>query len=292
MGPNRIELNRKELKREAKACMAKRRPSTYLVVLVYLLVLLVLQFLSVRIRYPGLSMQNLMALYAEDVDMETFLWLFVRTFAGNSSVLGRLLFYAIEIMALIVGVGFASFCLLVSRREEAGFWSILDGFGIFFRALWLSILRSLLLMLWALPAAIGLVLLAIIVEGSIVVEGAAVIVVQRPETFPLILFAAVLMIAGCILEIIAAYRYSMCFFILLDAPDKSAFQCLRESGDMTRGYKGKLFVLDLSFLGWMLLSSVPFVILYTLPYMLVTQANYYRVLSGRWEAPKYIDVSV
>lgn len=276
MGTDRIELNRRELKREAKASMARRRPSTYLVVLAYLLIVLVLQFLSVRIRYPGLDWQALTALYAGSLEQQEAILLSL--LYGSPGTIGMLLFYAIEIMSLIVGLGFVSFCLLVSRREEAGFGSLFDGFGIFFRALWLSILRALLLMLWALPALIGAVFAAMYLQGF------------GDDTF--VYLAAGLNIVGLVLEIIAAYRYSMCFFILLDAPDKGAFQCLRESRDMTRGYKGKLFVLDLSFLGWMLLSAIPFVILYTLPYMQVTQANYYRVLSGRWEAPKSIDVSV
>ena len=281
-----MELNRKQLKREAKACMASRRPSAYLVALVYLLILLVLQFLSVRIRYPGLGLQEIAALYAGRLDPETLAWLL---YYNNPGMIGMLLFYAIEVMSLIVGVGFISFCLLVSRREEAGFGNLFDAFGIFFRALWLSLLRALLLMLWALPAAIGAGILMAFAPGTLlesVPPGFPV------GSVPLFLSGVVLMIAGLVLEIIASYRYSMCFFILLDAPDKGAFQCLRESRDMTRGVKGKLFVLDLSFLGWMILSVVPFVILYTLPYMLVTQANYYRVLSGRWNAPRNIDVTV
>ena len=288
MGTDRIELNRKELKREAKESISRRRPSTYLVALVYVLILLVLQFLSLRIRYPGLGVQELAALYAGRADPETLLALLYY----SPGTIGMLLFYAIEIMSLIVGVGFISFCLLASRREEAGFGSLFDGFGIFFRALWLSVLRALLLMLWALPAMIGMVIAAVYVEGETLLQGMGPILVEGLGDTALILFAAALMIAGIVLEIIAAYRYSMCFFILLDAPDKGAFQCLRESRDMTRGYKGKLFVLDLSFLGWMLLSAIPFVILYTLPYMQVTQANYYRALSGRGEAPRSIDVSV
>ena len=280
-----MELNRKELKREAKACMAGRRPNTYLVALVYLLILLVLQFLSVRIRYPGVGLQQLAALYSgRGLDEETIL----RLLYSSPGTIGTLLYYAIEIMALIVGLGFISFSLLVSRRSEAGFGNLFDGFGIFFRALWLSILRALLLALWALPAAIGAAMLMVVLQGELGLLPFALPV----GNIPLYCFAAVLIIAGTVLELIAAYRYSMCFFILLDAPDKTAFQCLRESRDMTRGYKGKLFVLDLSFLGWMLLSVIPFVILYTLPYITVTQANCYRVLSGHWEAPKSIDVSV
>ena len=57
--------------------------------------------------------------------------------------------------------------------------------------------------------------------------------------------------------IIAAYRYSMAPFIMLERPDYSVMDCIRASKQMTKGYKGQLFVLDLSLLGYILLSAVP-----------------------------------
>ncbi len=59
--------------------------------------------------------------------------------------------------------------------------------------------------------------------------------------------------------IVAAYRYSMAPFILLEHPDYSIMQCIRESKRMSYGYKGQLFVLDLSMLLWLLLSMLPIV---------------------------------
>ena len=82
--------------------------------------------------------------------------------------------------------------------------------------------------------------------------------------------------------IIAAYRYSMAIYILLDDPSKSVMQCIRESKAMTYGYKMDLFVLDLSFLGWILLSVIPLVSIYTMPYMETAHAEYYNVLCG-WQ---------
>lgn len=80
--------------------------------------------------------------------------------------------------------------------------------------------------------------------------------------------------------IIASYRYSMALFILLDDPDKTIMQCIRESKEMTYGHKTELFVLDLSFIGWNILCSIPFVQIFVLPYRTVTLANYYNTLSG------------
>ena len=80
--------------------------------------------------------------------------------------------------------------------------------------------------------------------------------------------------------IIAAYRYRQAIYLLLDHPQWSALDCIRESKRMMVGRKWELFVLDLSFLGWALLSVVPFVSIWGAPYMEVTYANYYQALVG------------
>ena len=74
----------------------------------------------------------------------------------------------------------------------------------------------------------------------------------------------------------------MAVFIFCDDPEKGALNCIRESKAMTRGYKGQLFVLDLSFIGWSILSMIPFVGIYTEPYMTTTKANFYRALRGEF----------
>ena len=57
--------------------------------------------------------------------------------------------------------------------------------------------------------------------------------------------------------IIAAFRYAQAFYILMDHPEYSANACLKESSNMMRGNKGKLFYLHLTFVGWYLLASLP-----------------------------------
>ncbi|HPF18330.1 MAG: DUF975 family protein [Bacillota bacterium] len=57
--------------------------------------------------------------------------------------------------------------------------------------------------------------------------------------------------------ILAALRYSQAFFIMADAPEKSPRQCLWESGLLMQGNRSRFFVLELSFLGWALLASLP-----------------------------------
>ena len=106
--------------------------------------------------------------------------------------------------------------------------------------------------------------------------------------FFIFLWSLLLVVPG----IIAAYRYSMAYYILMDDPDKPVMECLRESKELTEGHKLELFLLDLSFLGWYLLSVIPLVSCFTAPYMRITRANYYRALSGRMEPPVHVDISI
>ena len=85
--------------------------------------------------------------------------------------------------------------------------------------------------------------------------------------------------------IIAAYRYSMSVFIMIDHPEYSALECISESKRMMMGKKGELFVVDLSFFGWNLLDSfisslilIPLLSIWLTPYVSLTYAAFYEHL--------------
>ena len=84
--------------------------------------------------------------------------------------------------------------------------------------------------------------------------------------------------------IIAAYRYRMALYLLLDHPEMSVMQCIRESKQMMKGHKGELFVMDLSFIGWAILQSIPVVgygvQVWTTPYISMCYVLYYEALRG------------
>lgn len=72
-------------------------------------------------------------------------------------------------------------------------------------------------------------------------------------TIKVILWALLFVIPG----IIASFRYSQAFLILVDHPEYSASQCINESKKMMNGNKSKYFCLVLSFIGWYLLAGIP-----------------------------------
>ncbi len=93
------------------------------------------------------------------------------------------------------------------------------------------------------------------------------------------LWSLLLVIPG----IVAAYRYSQSIFILLEHPELSAGECMHRSRELTNGHKGELFVLDLSFIGWYLLTVIPIVTLWVQPYYELTRIQAYFVLRDRHE---------
>lgn len=84
--------------------------------------------------------------------------------------------------------------------------------------------------------------------------------------------------------LIKAYSYRMVPYILADDPTISAKDAITLSRQMMDGNKWKAFVLDLSFLGWHLLSAVTFFlvgIFYVFPYISATDAELYRELKAQ-----------
>ena len=80
--------------------------------------------------------------------------------------------------------------------------------------------------------------------------------------------------------IIATYSYRIALYLLIDDPEIGVSEALRKSKEMMNGYKAKLFYLDLSFIGWVLLCILTLGIglLWLNPYMLTSQAIFYDEL--------------
>lgn len=82
--------------------------------------------------------------------------------------------------------------------------------------------------------------------------------------------------------IIKSYSYSMSMYIAAENPQIPALDAINLSKKMTEGHKMDLFVLDLSFIGWILLSviTVGLGFIWVGPYMSATYANTYLYLKS------------
>lgn len=79
--------------------------------------------------------------------------------------------------------------------------------------------------------------------------------------------------------IIKKYEYSLADYIKAENPSIGASECLNLSSRMTQGHKMELFILDLSFIGWHILSSFTCGILgliYVFPYYYCSYAYAYE----------------
>lgn len=80
--------------------------------------------------------------------------------------------------------------------------------------------------------------------------------------------------------IIIALGFSMTYYILVENPELSIEESLKESWRLTNGYKMELFVLHLRFIPWYLLGLLCFGIgiFVVMPWHQLTLANYYNYL--------------
>ena len=84
--------------------------------------------------------------------------------------------------------------------------------------------------------------------------------------------------------IIKSYEYRMIPYILAENPDMDRREAFQLSKDMMQGEKWNAFVLDLSFIGWQILSGITLGIVgifWTNPYVYATNAELYLELKLR-----------
>lgn len=80
--------------------------------------------------------------------------------------------------------------------------------------------------------------------------------------------------------IIFGFSFSMAFYIINDHPEMTAMEALRESHRLMKGHKMQYFLLNLSFIGWMILGSLCFGVgtLWVSAYMSTASAVFYEEL--------------
>lgn len=92
------------------------------------------------------------------------------------------------------------------------------------------------------------------------------------------LFVALWSLLFLIPGIVKSYAYSMAYYVKLDHPDYGWKACIDESRQLMDGHKWEKFVLDLSFLGWILVGVLCLGVgtLWVTPYMAATEAQFYE----------------
>ena len=281
--------NRPEAKALAKQAMRTTYPHPMLVTLVYLLLTSVLTSLvSSLVTDPFTTFYY----YVWDgvYGVEDLIRVLLTPRNVASFLVIQLL---ITVYQWIMSFGYTSYVLRMARNEQPNYWNLLDGFRTIGRAFLVYLLIYIFTTLWSLlflvPAFIVMLVSAL---GG-----------------PMLMFLALLLvIAAAILSVIVTYRYRLAVYFLLDNPDMGALAAITESKRAMVGWKGELFIQDLSFLGWWLLLSLASLLAFSLgsifglgvggllsflavkiaslwfsPYIWGTEANFYDwVVHGRY----------
>jgi len=245
--------DRKELKRLAREAIRDTKPSPVWVTLVVIVILTVVQLLSLNLSG----------------DLDAYLTMAKGFAAGDIAIaepavsispLAWLLALSLNLMSMVVSMGYTLYTLRVSRRASPGFGDVFDAFAMFFRVIVLSFVQSILVSsVYAIPMSLL----------STLIDPVSASMFCLPLIVPMFMLA---------------YAYRLADYILLDNPSFAAIQCLGLSRLAMQGRKWDMFKLDLSFLGWLLLCVFPPVWLWVRPYMSVTIAGYYdAVMPGFME---------
>ncbi|PJI09469.1 MULTISPECIES: DUF975 family protein [Clostridium] len=207
-----------------------------------------------------------------------------------SAILLVLSYIGLIIDFVIVGVlalGLNSCFLKIARGEKIKIENIFSGFKNFRSAFLLQLLIIIFTLLWSFIAMIPFGVISLIVLGTHINE------IPQGDGFYSIIYTVFIVfgsMASIVVEfyliltsaIIALYRYSMSYYILSDCQSIGAYEAIKKSKKMMKGYKWKLFYLNLSFIGWIALSIITYGIgfLWIIPYIETAKANFYENLKS------------
>lgn len=78
---------------------------------------------------------------------------------------------------------------------------------------------------------------------------------------------------------------------LVYEPEMNSKDIVNKSGKLMNGNKGKAFWLDLSFIGWFILTGLLFGIPYfwVFPYLMMSKVCFYAGVSGRLNKPEVVE---
>ena len=252
-----VKFPGKEWKEEARTLVKEGKASPLLVSAVYLGIVLVLEVLSYLLSQS----------------------VFV-------SILSSL-------FPMVLSAGMVLFCMGLRRRETMPLSTLFDGFRFTGKVLGVQILKGLLFfaatMAGCMVASLFLSLLGSLLWGDAFTEmmTASVALLQEAELLtpelvaqirPALMLSLVTLLLGSIPAVVISYRYRFAMYILCRTPEAKVLSCLRLSHSQTEGVKKQLFLLDLSFFGWGLLSLVTFglLLLWVVPYYTIVNLSAYE----------------
>ncbi|HDX9638909.1 TPA: DUF975 family protein [Bacillus mobilis] len=170
----------------------------------------------------------------------------------------------------ITTYGYTNVFLQISKREDARVDYLFEGFRGF---------KRMMKTMWAM-VAILLYTGAWVPMLGMIVFGTLGFFDESANPSFIIVFFILLAISGIVMTILY-FSYSMTYYVMVEKPEYSVSQAMKESKHLMKGHKLDLFLLWLSFIGWAILAILTLGIgfLWLSPYMSTTTAHFYRYLS-------------
>lgn len=163
----------------------------------------------------------------------------------------------------------------ISLKEV--FFPFINGLSNYLNIVKVSFFKALVLFLWGMLSFVVLFPVSLIlgITGSVAMAG---------DAFSII-FLTLLIYASLIPMLIKIYQYFFVEYILADEPEIGWREALRKSKEMTKGNKLRMFLLRLSFVGWLLLGAVCLGIgvIFVVPYVQATFSELYLKLKDEYE---------
>lgn len=163
-------------------------------------------------------------------------------FLRGPGLLTGVLQFVAWLTAPVLALGQTYYQLKLLRRQETAFKDVFARGRYFFKALGLTLLIALKLLLWALPFL------------AVMLIGFTLMVTQQSTGWMTLSMAGSFGMTAALIR--AVFTYAMAPVIQADEPEKGVMQCLRESIRMMEGKRMLLFSLELSFIGWYLLCAL------------------------------------
>jgi uncharacterized membrane protein len=212
--------------------------------------------------------------------------------AAQRPVFAGMLDWMLQMIVFVItgaiSIASARFYLsVISNPEKTGFGTFFEGLTHWGKGILASFWMNLWLSLWCMLFFGILFALAIIGMVIGMTNGADLFFVTENPPPALIAVFCVIMFAWCaaffVVLVNRAYAYSLMLFIQAEYPAVSVSKTLKASIAMTKGCRGKLFLLDASFLGWGILAALTLGIgtLWLYPYISATRAVVYRCLKAQ-----------
>jgi len=195
------------------------------------------------------------------------------TFGENEdSLIASLITLATTIILLPIAVGMEFVFIKLKRNEEVDILEFIKVGISNFARIWGISFRIFL------KTLLPLIIMAVMIVVSVALFIMSFVSGEPTGFFTSMIIPIILYIPLTIWYYSRILLYSLAFYIAYDNPNMTGKEAVNESAKIMKGNRIKLVLLDLSFIGWILLASLTFGIGYffLLPYMQMASVSFYE----------------